>query len=78
MSRNETILRESDHGLTKREFLVSGAALGAVTMLPFRVNAAAHSPHVFKTGDSDVTVRPVSHASFVLETGSAPHGLVSG
>ncbi len=54
--------------LTKRDFLVSSAAVGTITILPFRANAAAHSPHTFKTDSGDITVRPISHASFILET----------
>lgn len=59
----------------RRQFLATSAALGAVTMfLPFEVRAAAHaSGDVFKTDAGDVTIHPVSHASFVMET---PKGVI--
>ena len=54
---------------TRRQFVVtSSAAIGAVTVLPYAALAAAHGANVFKTSGGDITVHPVSHASFVMET----------
>lgn len=53
----------------RRHFLgTSAAAMGAVTCLPFASRAAGHGPDVFSTPGGDITVHPVSHASFVMET----------
>ncbi len=54
--------------LTRRTFLATSAATGAVTILPYSALADAHSSNVFKTGAGDITVHPVNHASVVLET----------
>ena len=54
---------------TRRTFLTRGAAMaGAVTILPYRLQAAAHAGDIFETGAGPVTVHPISHASFVMET----------
>lgn len=54
---------------TRRHFLaLSAAAAGAITLLPFASRAASHSSDVFNTKAGDITVHPVSHASFVMET----------
>lgn len=54
---------------SRRTFLTRGAAMaGAVTILPYRMHAAAHVGDVFETGAGPVTVHPVNHASFIMET----------
>ena len=54
--------------LTRRTFLATAAASGAVTVLPYGALADAHSSNVFKTGAGNVTVHPINHASVVIET----------
>ncbi len=53
---------------TRRLFLASAAATGAVTILTFAARAAAHAGDMFSTSGGDIAVHPVSHASFVMET----------
>lgn len=53
--------------LTRRLFLAT-AASGAVTLLPYAARAAAHAGDLFKTPGGDITIYPLSHASFVMET----------
>lgn len=52
----------------RRHFIATAAATGSVTFLPFAARAAAHSADTFATNDGEITVHPVSHASFVMET----------
>jgi L-ascorbate metabolism protein UlaG (beta-lactamase superfamily) len=54
--------------LTRRHFLAGTAAAGAVTILPYQINAAGHGGHMFETAQGTLTVHPVSHASFVMTT----------
>ncbi len=54
--------------ITKREFLMTAAAFGTVTLLPFRAGAAKDAVHSFKGSGGDIAVHPVSHASFVMTT----------
>jgi len=50
---------------TRRQFLASAAAAaGTITVLPY----AARAADMFKAGAADITVHPVAHASFVMET----------
>lgn len=54
---------------TRRTFLLSAAAGGAVTILPFRASADGHATaDSFETPAGPVTVHPVDHASIVFET----------
>jgi len=54
---------------TRRHFLAtSAAAMGAVTVLPFASRAAGHAANIFSTSGGDITIHPISHASFVMET----------
>lgn len=58
---------------TRRNFMIGGAAaFGAVTILPSISMAAAHGA-TFTLMDGKITIHPVSHASFVMET---PAGVV--
>jgi Predicted Zn-dependent hydrolases of the beta-lactamase fold len=60
--------------ITRRRFIHSAAfAAGAVIVLPYAQRAAAAEVDVFAAGNGDVAVRPVGHASFVLET---PAGVI--
>ncbi len=55
--------------LTRRHFIGSSAAAAAtITLLPFAAQAAAHASDVFTTSGGDITIHPISHASFVMET----------
>ena len=58
---------------TRRTFLATAAATGAVTVLPYGARAEAHDADTFQTGSGDITVHPVGHASFVMET---PAGVI--
>lgn len=54
---------------TRRVFMTSASATaGTITLLPFAARAGGHMANEFKTGSGTVTVHPVSHASFVMET----------
>jgi len=54
---------------TRRQFLTTTAATaGTVTILPFAALAAGEEGHVFETSGGAITVHPVAHASFVMET----------
>lgn len=54
---------------TRRHFLASAAALaGTVTILPYAGRALAQMSDTFETANGEITVHPVSHASFVMET----------
>ncbi len=54
--------------LDRREFLITAAASSTITLLPFRVQAQGAGADVFKGDGGAITVHPVSHASFVMET----------
>ena len=59
---------------TRRAFLATaGAAVGAVTVLPYAAMAESHMSNTFQTDEGEITVHPVSHASFVMET---PKGVI--
>lgn len=58
---------------SRRQFLATGAALGAITVLPFSARAAAHGGNTFESAGGPITVHPVHHASMVLET---PKGVI--
>ncbi|SEK23293.1 Tat (twin-arginine translocation) pathway signal sequence [Roseivivax marinus] len=54
---------------TRRQFLVTATATaGAMTVLPYSAMAEQHMSNTFATDAGDLTVHPVSHASFVMET----------
>lgn len=55
-------------GQTRRTFLVSAAAVGTITLLPYGARAAEGTSDVFETAGGEIRVHPVSHASFVMET----------
>lgn len=53
---------------TRRRFLTTtAAAIGMTTFIPF-IARAAMAGDVFPTKGGDITVHPVNHASFVMET----------
>lgn len=55
--------------LTRRHFLASAAATaGAITILPYAGRAFAQAGDVFSASGGDITVHPVSHASFVMQS----------
>lgn len=59
---------------TRRRFITtSSAAMGMTIILPFAARAASHSQDEFMTSAGNITVHPVSHASFVMET---PAGVI--
>jgi len=52
---------------TRRQFLSTAVAtVGSITILPYA--ARGQSGDAFTTAGGDITVHPVSHASFVMET----------
>lgn len=54
---------------TRRQFIAASvAAVGTVTFLPYAARAASQDSDVFNTDGGDITVHPVAHASFVMET----------
>ena len=53
---------------SRRTFLATSAAAGAITLLPFCAAADGHGADVFETPAGDITIYPVSHASFVMQT----------
>jgi len=61
---------------TRRHFLTGTAAtIGGITILPWLARAQGADGNVFETGVGNITVHPVQHASFVLET---PAGTIYG
>lgn len=53
---------------TRRTFLATAAVAGTITVLPFAALADTHEGNTFETGMGTVTVHPVAHASFVMES----------
>ncbi len=56
---------------TRRQILVTATAAGTITLLPFSANfagAASHGANTFSSKGGNVTMHPVRHASFVMET----------
>jgi L-ascorbate metabolism protein UlaG (beta-lactamase superfamily) len=61
---------------TRRHVLTgAAAAIGGITILPYLARAQGGGGEVFETNAGNVTVHPVNHASFVLET---PAGTIYG
>lgn len=58
---------------TRRTFLVTAASTGAITVLPYAAMAGGHASNEFGSDGGTITVHPVSHASFVMET---PAGVI--
>lgn len=58
---------------TRRIFLAGGMAFGATTILPTAALSQAGGSNAFETEDGPLTVHPISHASFVMET---PAGVI--
>ncbi|MEM5503201.1 MBL fold metallo-hydrolase [Ahrensia kielensis] len=55
--------------ISRRQFIHRSAAMtAAVTFLPYAARAAGHASDVFKSNAGDISVHPVAHASFVMET----------
>lgn len=55
---------------TRRDFLkYSAATVGAITVMPYSASADGHTADKF----GNVTIKPVAHASFVME---APEGII--
>lgn len=61
---------------TRRQFLATttaaaaATAAGAATFVPFSARAGGHSGDVFAADGGQITVHPIAHASFVMETPS--------
>ncbi|MGJ8623786.1 MAG: MBL fold metallo-hydrolase [Yoonia sp.] len=53
---------------TRRKFLTGAAAVGGITLLPYRASAAGHSGDSFASNSGEVIVTPKSHASFVMQS----------
>lgn len=58
---------------TRRTFLAGAAGAGAITILPYRLIAAAHAGDRFQTDGGEIVIHPVGHASFAMET---PSGVI--
>ncbi|MBW3097135.1 MBL fold metallo-hydrolase [Pseudohoeflea coraliihabitans] len=57
--------------LTRRHLIHSAAAGATLVLLPWQARAdnhAAAATDTFETGAGDISVHPISHASFVMET----------
>ncbi len=52
----------------RRTFLTGAAAVGGITLLPFKASAGGHSSDSFASATGEVIVTPKSHASFVMQT----------
>jgi len=60
--------------INRRQFIHTAAAFSGVTLLlPFAARAQAAMSDKFKSNAGDITVHPVAHASFVMET---PAGVI--
>ncbi|TMV11722.1 MBL fold metallo-hydrolase [Arenibacterium halophilum] len=54
---------------TRRSFLITAAAAaGSTTILPYAAMAGGHLANEFKTSQGTITVHPVEHASFAMES----------
>jgi L-ascorbate metabolism protein UlaG (beta-lactamase superfamily) len=58
---------------TRRTFIAAAAATGTVTILPYGALAQAGDSNMFEAEGGSITIYPVSHASFVMET---PAGVI--
>lgn len=56
--------------LTRRTFVMTATAIGATTVMPYAALAQAGGSNIFETDAGQVTIHPVNHASFVMETPS--------
>lgn len=55
--------------ISRRHFIQTSAVIAAgVTFLPFAAHAGGHSANVFSTDAGDITISPISHASFVMQS----------
>lgn len=53
---------------TRRTFLTGAAAMGGITLLPYQASAAGHGGDIFASATGEISVHPISHASFVMKT----------
>ena len=54
---------------TRRQFIRTAAlGAGSIIVMPYLARAAAHAGNTFDTGNGELTITPVSHASFVMRT----------
>ncbi len=54
--------------ISRRTFMATATAAAGVTVLPYAALAQSGGNHSFETDNGQITVHPVSHASFVMET----------
>ena len=55
--------------MNRRHFIQTAAvSAGAMLVLPSLARAAAHGGMTFETGNGELTISPISHASFVMQT----------
>ena len=52
----------------RRHFLTGAAAATGITLLPYRLSAGGHGGDAFASANGEITITPVSHASFVMQT----------
>jgi len=71
MHNSEKIMHS--HSQNRRQFLITTAALGSVTVLPFAARAEGHGPDRFPTENGTIEISPIAHASFVM---TVPAGVI--
>ena len=54
--------------LTRRTFVTTATAIGATTAMPYATLAQSGGGDTYETEAGPVTIHPISHASFVMET----------
>jgi L-ascorbate metabolism protein UlaG (beta-lactamase superfamily) len=57
--------------ITRRTLMTTATAIGATTLLPYRALAQSGGSNTFETDAGPVTIHPINHASFVMETPGA-------
>lgn len=57
----------------RRQFMITTASAGALTVLPFTARAAGHGADIFPSNSGSVEIFPIEHASFVM---TSPAGTV--
>lgn len=60
--------------ITRRHFIQTTAVTtGAILIMPYAARAAAKASDVYQSSAGDITIHPIDHASFVMET---PAGVI--
>ena len=53
---------------SRRTFLTGAAAMGGITLLPYKAIAGGHGADSFASNSGEIVITPKSHASFVMQT----------